>query len=74
MMTSGSLTDTEIITLKVGATEAYSEKYGLPLDLVADLFLREGVYPYIRDNAELLSTKSYRFMASTIDEVFNLRK
>ena len=67
------LTDMQIITLKVGATEAYSDKYGMPIGLVAELFLNAGVYPYIEDNAELLSTKTYGFMASTIDEVFDLR-
>ena len=74
MRPKGSLSDREILSLKIGATEAYAEKYGLPVDQVADLFLDAEVYPYIRDNAELLSTKSYKFMASIIDEVFDLRR
>ena len=74
MRPKGSLSDREILSLKIGATEAYAEKFGLPVDQVADLFLDAKVYPYIRDNAELLSTKSYKFMASIIDEVFDLRR
>ena len=74
MKPKGSLTDREVISLKIGATEAYAEKFGMPIGEVADLFLDADVYPYIRDNAEILSTKSYKFMASIIDEVFDLRQ
>ena len=73
MMPKGSISDRDIIALKIGATTTYSEKFGLPVEQVADLFLDAEVYPYIRDNAELLSTKSFKFMASIIDEVFDLR-
>ena len=73
MRPKGSLTDREVLSLKIGATEAYAEKFGIPVEQVADLFLNANVYPYIKDNAELLSTKSYRYMASIIDEVFDLR-
>ncbi len=74
MRPKGSLTDREVISLKIGATEAYAAKFGLPVGEVADMFLDADVYPYIRDNAEILSTKSYKFMASIIDEVFDLRQ
>ncbi len=73
-MTSRSLSHTDILTLKIGATEAYSEKFGLPVGQVADMFLDAEVYPYISENAALLSTKSFKFMASIIDEVFDLRQ
>ena len=73
-MTSRSISHTDILTLKIGATEAYSEKFGLPVGQVADMFLDAEVYPYISENAVLLSTKSFKFMASIIDEVFDLRQ